>query len=46
MTPDEQELQNQIHKQMRDWNRGDMAGWAECQREIERLVTLIPSPSP
>lgn len=39
---DEEALKIQIQKQMRDYNRNDMPAWAECDREIERLVNLIP----
>lgn len=46
MTVPEKELQDELAKQRRDLNRGDMDAWAVCQKEIDRLVTLIVSGPP
>lgn len=31
-------LQELLHKQMRDFNRGNWEGWKECQRAIDAIV--------
>jgi len=39
---DEKALREELEKQLRYYNRGEMVAWAACAREIERLVNLIP----
>lgn len=42
MTEDEKRLREELEKQLRYYNRGEMAAWAACAREIERLINVIP----
>lgn len=46
MTKDEKELQEQLQKQKRDYNRSDMKGYSECSLEISKLEASIRASGP